>query len=118
MAWGYRFRLPDILCSKVKAVSEHFIVLQNKVINLSKFTVPERELQQDGRSFSVGPRCSLMTFLACLAKVSSLCPDAGPSPFIFLTKMVSGEGDVGRLRCSSHLWILFSSTGEELWPMA
>lgn len=41
MAWGYRFRLPNILCSKVKAVSGHFIVLQNKVINFSQFTVPE-----------------------------------------------------------------------------
>lgn len=104
MSWGYRFRLPDSLCSKVKAVSGHFIVLQNKVINLSKFTVPERELQQDGRSFSVGPRCSLMTFLACLAKVSRLCPDAGSSPFIFLIKMVSGDGEVGRLRGSVGSW--------------
>lgn len=34
-----------------------------------------------------------MTFLACLVKVSSLCPDAGSSPFIFLIKMVSGEGE-------------------------
>lgn len=64
MTQKYRFGLPQIQCSSVEAVQISFIFCQNKKGHKSRLVsnplvdTSERQLQQDGGSFSRGLRCS------------------------------------------------------------
>lgn len=65
MAWEHRFSWPQMPHSNVQAVSSNFVVLQNKDSHKSRHV--ENTLvgtSEDGRSFSISPRCYLMVFLA------------------------------------------------------
>ena len=77
MAREYRFRLPQIPCSIVEAISLSFMVLQDKVINQAKFKniggyIREAGTGRLGELF-YRSRCSLITFLALgLVEASTL----------------------------------------------
>lgn len=76
MAPKSRFRLPQIPCSSVESVEINLTFCQNKEGHKSRLAsnplvaTSERQLQQDGGSFSRGLRCSqlLSVEASCSAK--------------------------------------------------